>query len=162
MDIESDHKPLETILRKPTPAHLQPFRNTFISVTYKPGKQLLIADTLSRAPLSEVANELEFQQYDINILHTLPIIEPKLEEFKAETKSDPALQDLMHIVQTGWPENKASTPPGARPFWKFHDEVTYHLYQLPCIPECYSSPWSRQMQTPSSGFRLLARYGRPN
>ncbi len=44
----------------------------------RPGKELLIADTLSRTSLPDVADELEFRQYDIDILHTLPITEPKL------------------------------------------------------------------------------------
>ena len=56
--IETDHKPLETILRKPlhtAPARLQRMIMSIqkypISVTYRPGKELHIADTLSRAPL---------------------------------------------------------------------------------------------------------------
>ena len=87
VDVESDHKPLETILRKPlltAPARLQCMMMSIQKyliqdhVTYKPGKELVIADTLSRAPLPETADKPEIQQYDINILHTLPITEPKL------------------------------------------------------------------------------------
>ena len=133
VDIETDHKPLETILRKPlhaAPARLQRMMMSIqkypISVTFKPGKELLIADTLSRASLPDVADELEFRQYDINILHTLPITEPKLEEFKEQTKKDARLQELVHTVQGGWPEHKANSLPGARPFWNFRDELTYH------------------------------------
>ena len=131
--IETDHKPLETILRKPlhaAPARLQRMIMSIqkypVNVNYKPGKELLIADTLSRAPLPEEADELEFRQYDINILHTLPVTEPKQEEFKKHTKGDPTLRDLTHTVLKGWPESKTNTLPGARPFWNYRDEITYH------------------------------------
>ena len=129
VDVESDHKPLETILRKPlltAPARLQCMMMSIQKyliqdhVTYKPRKELVIADTLSRAPLPETADKSEFQQYDINILHTLPITDPKLEEFKDQTQKDPGLLDL--ILQ----EHKANLPPGARPFWNFRNEITYH------------------------------------
>ena len=65
-------------------------------------------------------------QYDINILHTLPITEKKLVELKKQTKEDSALCNLTHIVKNGWPENKADVPPGAQPFWNYRDEVTHH------------------------------------
>ena len=133
VDVETDHKPLETILRKPlhaAPARLQRMMMSIqkysIRVVYRPGKELLIADTLSRAALPDEADELEYQQYDINILRTLPITELKLEEFKVQTKADASLHDLVHTIQIGWPENKADTLPGAWPFWNFRDEVTCH------------------------------------
>ena len=80
--LETDHKPLESILRKPlhqAPARLQRMIMSIqkypITVEYKAGTQLFIADTLFRAPLSQEASELEFKQYDINALQTLPISE---------------------------------------------------------------------------------------
>ena len=81
-----------------------------ITVEYKAGKYLYIADTLSRAPLSETADDLEFKQYDINVLYTLPISESKLEEMKQETKNDETLQELLTTVKNGWPTNKTDTP----------------------------------------------------
>ena len=133
ISVETDHKPLESILRKPihaAPARLQrmimSIQRYAIQVSYKPGKELLVADTLSRSPLPDLADELEYQEYDINILHTLPITEAKLEEFKQSTKADPALTDLVHTVQNGWPAKKSNVPIGAQPFWNYRDEVTYH------------------------------------
>ena len=40
-----------------------------------------------------------------------------------QTQKDPGLLDLMHTVLQ---EHKANLPPGARPFWNFRDEITYH------------------------------------
>lgn len=131
--VETDHKPLETILTKPlhtAPARLQKMIMSIqkhpIHVIYKPGKELLIADTLSRAPLPDKATELEFQQYDINIIHLLPVTEPKLAEIQEQTERDTALRDLHKTIQDGWPETKSDALPGAKPYWNFRDEVTYH------------------------------------
>ena len=130
ISVETDHKPLESILSKPihaAPARLQRMimsvQRYAIQVSYKLGKELLVADTLSKSPLSDLADELECQEYNINILHTLPITKAKLEEFKQSTKADPALTDLVHTVRNGWPEN---VPIGPQPFWNYRDEVTYH------------------------------------
>ena len=108
--VETDDKPLESILRKPlhqAPARLQrmimSIQKYSITVEYKAGKQLFIADTLSRAPLSVEACDLEFKQYDINVLQTLAISESKLNTIKEKTAEDQSLRELMTTVQTGWP-----------------------------------------------------------
>ena len=69
---------------------------------------------------------MEFKEYDINILHTLPVTTPKLDEIKEKIKDDPALRDLTSTVLNGWPEDKAGALPGARPYWNFRDEITSH------------------------------------
>ena len=59
--VESAHKPLEKIMKKPllaTPIRLQKMmlqlQRYDLSLVYKKGSQLFIADTLSRAQLSEL------------------------------------------------------------------------------------------------------------
>ena len=100
VEVESDHKPLEAILRKPlhqAPLRLQKMIMTTqkysLNVTYRPGKQLVLADTLSRAYLPEYGESIE-EKFDINILQTLPISDTKLHQLKEETKKDPQLQQL--------------------------------------------------------------------
>jgi len=44
----------------------------FLNVTYQPGKQLVLADTLSQAYLPKCGELIE-EKFDINILQTLPI-----------------------------------------------------------------------------------------
>lgn len=63
MDVQSDHKPLESIMRKPlgaAPSRLQrmllQLQRYDLNVTYTPGKDL-IADTLSRAVIHEQHTE---------------------------------------------------------------------------------------------------------
>ena len=93
--VETDHKPLESILKKPlhqAPLRLQRMIMSLqkypITVCYKPGKELLVADALSRYPLPVEASDLEFKKYDISSLHLLPISETKLEIIKRKTLTD--------------------------------------------------------------------------
>lgn len=60
--VETDHKPLVTLFDRPLfkiPPRLQRFmlrlQSYELEVKYKPGKDLKIADALSRAPLGDVA-----------------------------------------------------------------------------------------------------------
>ena len=95
-----------------------------INVVYCPGKQLVIADTLSRAlPLEESDDVLE-EKFEINVLSTLPISEAKLTQLKQETQTDPQLSQLISVVKSGWPETKRDTPNECLP------TVTKYLPQM--------------------------------
>ena len=67
--IISDHKPLESIMKKPlskAPARLQrmPLRlqRYNINLLYKPGRDMIFADTLSRAHLKEDGEEINEEE----------------------------------------------------------------------------------------------------
>jgi hypothetical protein len=69
--VETDHKPLETIFKKPltsAPKRLQRMllrlQRFPFNVIYKPGKSMLIADFLSRAPM--IRNK-QYQEKDVQI-----------------------------------------------------------------------------------------------
>jgi len=90
VDVETDYKPLEIILRKPlhqAPLRLQKMTMTTqkysLNVTNRPDKKLVLADTLSQAYLPEFGESIE-EKFDINILQTPPISDTKLTE---ETKN---------------------------------------------------------------------------
>ena len=83
--IEIDHKPLESILRKPihaAPAHLQrmilSIQKYALYISHTDQANSFIADTLSRSPLTDLVDDLEYEQYDCNIMHTLSISETKV------------------------------------------------------------------------------------
>ena len=66
MQIESDHKPLESIFQKPlyqSPLRLQrmllKLQKYDLKMTCKKGTQLYVADTLSRAYLTNTDQEIE-------------------------------------------------------------------------------------------------------
>ena len=64
-----------------------------LNVNYRPGKQHVLADTLSRACLPQYG-ESKKRNFDIKILQTLPISDTKLHQLKEETKKDTQLQQL--------------------------------------------------------------------
>lgn len=130
--VESDHKPLETVfkksLQKAPPRlqrmlmRLQPYD---LHVKYKPGKELYIADTLSRAYLKEHKEQLLEDELQIHVLSTyLPISTEKLNAFRTATAGDEEMQLVMKCVQTGWPEEIRHVPPQVRKYWTFREELS--------------------------------------
>jgi hypothetical protein len=114
--VETDHKPLITIMKKPMhiiPARLQRMRLQLqkydITLVYKKGAELFIADTLSRAPLNETTQSHdELDQFVV--MTVLRISEPKQAELATATKSDPKLQKLAAVIQHGWPAKPSKVP----------------------------------------------------
>ncbi|KAK3744137.1 hypothetical protein QZH41_006175 [Actinostola sp. cb2023] len=132
VEVETDHKPLEYLFKKPltmAPPRLQrmmlQLQKYDLLVGYKPGKSLYIADTLSRAPTSDVRGTPE-DNFQVHITEYLPITEGKLEEFRQQTKGDPILQDLHNTVMEGWPNDKGKAPLSIREYWHIRDEITAH------------------------------------
>ena len=91
--VESNHKPLEAIMKKPL--HVAPLRlqrvlvqlQRFqeITVVYKRGKSLHLADALSRAHLKEYLTNAE--QLDINLVEHV-ISDQQLAKFVEATKEN--------------------------------------------------------------------------
>ena len=92
--IESDHKPLETIIKKPlcqAPARVQRLmlrlQKYQVEIVHKSGKEMNIADALSRAYLPCSDQDTLGEQIDLHVhllLKSLPISDAKLEEFKVK------------------------------------------------------------------------------
>ena len=97
-----------------------------LTVTYRPGKELLIADTLSRAYLPDEKSTALEEELEVNVVDSLPISQDKLELIKHETLQDSSLQQLKGVVLSGWPERKHKCPPAAAPYWNYRDEICVH------------------------------------
>ena len=131
--VHSDHKPLETIAKKPlcnAPPRLQrmllQLQKYRITVVYVPGKSIPIADTLSRKYLPADANEstpeLDVQVH--TIIKNLPVSDQKVATIAKATKEDRTLNKLQSYIQTGWPNTKKQCHPDAAEFWTFRDELS--------------------------------------
>ncbi len=130
--VESDHKPLESIMKKPlysAPLRLQnmlmSMRQFDLEVKYKKGKELYIADTLSRAFVQEV-NTIQVETLlDVNLVkEQAPISEAKFGVFRTETEKDPELSVVSQVVKDGWPENIRNCPTSAKPYFTVRDELS--------------------------------------
>ncbi|XP_028411133.1 uncharacterized protein K02A2.6-like [Dendronephthya gigantea] len=135
--VETDHKPLEAIFRKPlhqTPLRLQrmllQLQRYSLEVTYKPGKEMYLPDTLSRAHLNEEKESLLDEELEVCLLDLeLPISPEKLKEFQDATDQDTALQNLKTVILSGWPNTRSQVHPDIREFWSYQNELTY-MHQL--------------------------------
>jgi hypothetical protein len=132
VQVESDHKPLEAILKKPlsaAPPRLQRMllrtMKYDISLSYKPGKEMTVADTLSRAPLTRQSPASDDWESQIHlIVSSLPVSDEMMLKFRAETSNDVTLQAVRGFLQHGWPDNKDEIPQDARAFKGFSDELS--------------------------------------
>jgi len=133
--IQSDHKPLEAIMAKSlhkAPARLQRMmirlqRFPEIQVKYTKGKELFLADTLSRAYLTQPVQEapiLTAQAVAVEAIGTLPVSTARLDEIKQATKVDTVSAKLAKYILDGWPVDKSQVDPECRPYWNDHDELT--------------------------------------
>ncbi|XP_075724095.1 uncharacterized protein LOC142766130 [Rhipicephalus microplus] len=127
--VETDHRPLVPIFSKPLhqcPLRLQRMRLTLqryaINLLYKPGKELFLADALSRFPSKALLSE-QTERFNVNVIALVPASEHRLEELRVATAKDPALSTIRSYAETDWPENKEDVPACARPFWAYREEM---------------------------------------
>lgn len=103
--VENDRKPLESILRKPlsnAPKRLQDIimkLNRYdIVFKFLKEKELVIADTLSRAYINEKAEtRLDIFMVQVNS----DLNDSRLQEIREATAKDPDLQELIDTIQSG-------------------------------------------------------------
>ena len=115
--IESDHKPLGAIVKKALasePPRLQRIllrmQNYDYTLEYKPGKELVLPEMPSRAPLPETAYgsmEEEIVPHVHLLTSNLPVSKPNLEKIIEATANDPSLKELKDIIKSGTPETKS-------------------------------------------------------
>ena len=124
--IETDHKPLESITRKHlmnAPPRLMRMllriQKYDITVKYVPGKDIPIADGLSRLPIQ--GDEIP----DINVtIHEIAgVSESRLGKIRDMTKCNETLQVLTRTVTNGWPQYRNQCPEDIVPFWNFRDGI---------------------------------------
>ncbi|XP_028419155.1 uncharacterized protein K02A2.6-like [Dendronephthya gigantea] len=129
--IQSDHKPLEAILRKPlasAPRRLQGMMMRLqkydFEVRYQQGTSMYIADMLSRAflPTTEHPSGVEFEC--VNMASFLPISSEKMRDIQAATDEDESLQLLKKTIMEGWPQEKKYLAAQILPYFSMRDELT--------------------------------------
>ena len=138
--VVSDHKPLLAIHKKAlvsAPKRLQRMllrlqRYTY-NLTYQPGSQLVIADTLSRAYPPEPAVKTQFpediaalgdvEQEQLRELHMVASADT-LNLIQNAAIVDVDYQLLIHQIKSGWPETQEELPVTLKPYYTFADELS--------------------------------------
>ena len=87
---------------------------------YKPGKELYLADTLSRAPDTQkyATDQSQINEEFVHAMLSYVIPgETAKEKYAMATQRDATLQLVIGLVQVGWPNHKRDCPVPAKPFW---------------------------------------------
>ena len=133
--VETDHKPLVPLLGArrldELPLRVQRFRMRMLryhfTISHVPGKNLVVADTLSRAPeLGEPARESresEVEAYVDATFSSIPATERRMEEIRQHQEEDPVMRQLKQYCQTGWP-TRGAIPGILKPYCYVSAELT--------------------------------------
>ncbi len=114
--LQSDHKPLSRRLL---------LRMMYYNPTaeYAPGKEFVIADTLSRHPraavtheITELSSEIK-KSYEEAARKAWPISPSKLDLVRQQTPQDAELQMVQHYMMTGWPKYAVKVPDKVKAYY---------------------------------------------
>lgn len=137
--VETDHKPLISIMKKPltaAPKRLQRMllrlqRYNF-ELIFKPGTAVILADTLSRAFLNtnestKFSEELaSLVEEDIKEELRMVAYDESIRKLKSAAKEDETYQLLIQQIRDGWPENTRTVPRELKEYLTFVDELAVY------------------------------------
>ena len=136
VQVETDHKPLEIIFKKSILAALRRLQRMLLQlqrysldVTYQPGDQQVVADTLSRAPLSQTTtewkpDEVVFQLQSIRESEYIPISDQCIRDVQKAGLQDVEQIVLRKVVTQGWLSAISQVPEVVHSYWNFQDTMT--------------------------------------
>ncbi|XP_042145244.1 uncharacterized protein K02A2.6-like [Ixodes scapularis] len=100
-----------------------PFRELLKKeVAWKPGKEMFLADALSRFP-NEAPLREEAEHFYVNVIECLPVSDKRLNDVMEETNRDPSMTKLREYAGDAWPENKREVPAEIRTYWNYRKEM---------------------------------------
>ena len=127
--VESDHKPLETLLRKPmskSPMRIQRMRLKLepysFTLIHTSGKHIGLADCLSRLP--QASTEDPIMDEELMICKVDSLAYNWHNEIEGATRNDADLTVLKRVIFHGWPESKGDVPLQVQPYWNARDQLT--------------------------------------
>ncbi|UYV61752.1 K02A2.6-like [Cordylochernes scorpioides] len=138
--VQTDHQPLLPLVKKPL-SEISPRLQRLVmkliafdfKLQYKPGKYLIVADTLSRDthPMDELPTPFLEDKRMVKMVR-VNISDEKLVAMQKDTREDPALVKVIDYVIEGWPICKKDVDEDAKVFF----DIRHRLYlwnDLLCI-----------------------------
>lgn len=134
--VQSDHKPLEAIFNKPVASTTPRLQRMLLrlgryqlQVKYTPGKEMYIADALSRAFIrdarspaeDELAEDLDVAVH--TVLFRMPMSNAGIKEIRSATASDPALTQIRRFLTEGMPTNSNGLPSDLKEYKQILSEL---------------------------------------
>lgn len=125
--IQTDHKPLVSIIDKNlhdiNSVRLQRIRIKLLKyrlrLVYVPGKDMHVADTLSRAFLSD---ETEYGSLN-QIVHCVAVSDARRQEIIEATNLDEEMRELKKHFKLGWPTDKSKVNPIVHIYWNIRNNI---------------------------------------
>ena len=76
-----------------------------VHIAYKPGKEIPVADALSRKPLAQRSDDLQecIEMQVHTVIRSLPVSDEKLKKIKSFIQDDEVLCKLQNTILQGWP-----------------------------------------------------------
>ena len=93
-----------------------------LTVKYKPGKDMLLADALSRCP-SHGSEEIKLDMH----VDYVAFNKAWIAKLKEAMREDPITRTVYQLTQQGWPCQRRHTPRMARAYWDFRDELSTEM-----------------------------------
>jgi len=130
--VQTDHQPLVSIFKKElckiTNVRLRRMRIELLryslEVTYIPGKQMYMADLLSRAFLKDKVEENEeLKEMVHELARNLPMSKNRKKKFQEATEDDPELQLLKQLCKKE--REIRSIPENLKHYWNLRAEIAY-------------------------------------
>eukprot|EP00731_Ephydatia_muelleri_P024692 Em0016g963a len=109
--IETDHKPLEIIVRKP-----------ILSAPRRLQRMLLLLQR--NTAISAPEEEIVFQLQIIKEHEFLPISDQRIAAIKSAAARDAEYAMLSKIIKQGWPQKIDHIPEAVRSYWNFRETMT--------------------------------------
>lgn len=146
--IKTDHKPLINIFNKPllsVPKRLQKMLMTLqrynLNFNFVVGKENMVADALSRAPLQSTessdntitlstickltGNKICKFLEDTDLTSQVSISEERLKEIRTETEKDFGLQKIRQYILSGWPNTIQQLPDEVKRYNAYKYNLSY-------------------------------------
>ncbi|UYV63270.1 K02A2.6-like, partial [Cordylochernes scorpioides] len=138
--VQTDHQPLLPLVKKPL-SDISPRLQRLVmkliafdfKLQYKPGKYLIVADTLSRDthPMDELPTPFLEDKRMVKMVR-VNVSDEKLVAMQKDTREDPALVKVIDYVIEGWPICKKDVDEDAKVFFDFRHRL-YLWNDLLCI-----------------------------
>ena len=133
--VQTDHKPLIPLMNSrdlsETPIRCQRMLTRLmrfnVHAVYTPGKDMSVADALSRSPATDGQNDQLQDDVKVHVdavKSAWPARDAYLDRIREETKRDINLQTALEYTKTGWPEYKQDVQLAARDLFAVRGELS--------------------------------------
>lgn len=126
------------------------------SVEYKPGRENVVADCLSRLPLP-VLNQLELEE-DTVVLVTVDLTSLTADQLRAAYTESPVLQQVTKNVRRHWPCTPKGLDPALLPYYRIQTELTELDGLLDTRHSSSCDPVIPSIATHTSGSQYTSRH----